>query len=195
MKKIMLTFALTAMIALPSLSSAATWTIDNAHSSVGFKIRHLFSKVDGRFNEVSGTIMFDPAKPEGGSVEVTIPVSSIDTSNEKRDGHLMSPDFFDAENHPNLTFKSSKFYKDGDNLKVDGTLTMRGIDKPVTLDVEFLGAGPGMRGGQVAGFTATTTVNRKDWEINWNRALDQGGAVLGDDVSVTIEIEANTEEG
>ena len=193
MKKIMLTFALTAMLAMPSLSSAATWTIDNAHTSVGFKIRHLFSKVDGRFNEISGAIEFDPAKPEAGSVEVTIPVSSIDTRNEKRDGHLKSPDFFDAENHPNITFKSTKFMKDGDNLKVEGMLTMRGIEKPVTLDVEFLGAGPGMGGGQVAGFTAETKINRKEWDVNWNRALDHGGAVLGDDVEITIEIEAGSQ--
>lgn len=193
MKNVMLVFVLTVALALPALSHAATWSIDNAHTSVGFKIRHLFSKVDGRFNEVSGTIEFDPAKPEAGSIDVTIPVSGVDTRNEKRDGHLQSADFFDAENHPNITFKSTKFRKDGDALKVDGMLSMRGIEKPVTLDVEFLGSGPGMQGGQVAGFTATTKVDRKLWEINWNRALDSG-ALLGDDVEITIEVEAVTSQ-
>jgi polyisoprenoid-binding protein YceI len=189
MKKLLTAFAIATLV-IPSLASAATWNIDDSHSSVGFKIRHFFTKVPGVFNTVSGQIEFDPEAIERGSVTVTIPVESVDTDNEKRDGHLESPDFFDAANHPEITFKSTKFYKDGENIKVDGTLEMRGVEKPVTLDVEFLGAGPDAWGGTRAGFEISTKLNRKDWNIEWNTVLDNGGTVLGDEVEVSIAIEA-----
>ena len=118
MKNLFIALAAVAL-ALPSLASAATWNIDGSHSSVDFKIRHFFTKVPGKFNTVTGEIQFDPAAVEKGSVMVTIPVESVDTNNEKRDGHLKSPDFFDAANHPEITFKSTKFHKEGDTINLD----------------------------------------------------------------------------
>lgn len=171
-------------LTLPALAAAETWEIDSAHSTVSYKIRHMLSNLTGSFGTLSGTIEFDPENPAAGSVEVTIPVSSIETHNEKRNAHLQSEDFFDAANHPNLTFKSTKFVQTDDGLKVEGVLNMRGVDKPVTLDVEYLGMM-----GDVAGFSVSTKLNRQDWGISWNRALDNG-ALLGDDVTVQIEIEA-----
>lgn len=183
MKKAILGLA-ALFLALPALASAETWEIDNAHSTVTYKIRHLLTNFTGSFSTVAGTIEFDPENPAAGSVEVTIPVSSVETHNEKRNGHLQSEDFFDAANHPNLTFKSTKFVQAEDGLKVEGILNMRGVDKPVTLDVDFLGTM-----GDVAGFSASTKLNRQDWGINWNKALDNG-SLLGDDVTIQIEIEA-----
>ena len=189
MKKRLVPFVLAALI-LPSLASAATWNIDDSHSSAGFKVRHFFTKVPGVFNTLSGEIEFDPQAIEKSSVMVTIPVESVDTDHEKRDTHLKSTDFFDAANHPEITFKSTKFYRIGESIKVDGILSMRGVENPVTLDVQFLGAGPDAWGGTRAGFEASTTVNRKDWNIAWNNVLDNGGTVLGDEVEISIAIEA-----
>jgi polyisoprenoid-binding protein YceI len=158
---------------------------------VNFKVRHLFTKVTGSFQEVAGTIQFDPAMPEKGSIEVTIQAASIFTKNEKRDNHLKSADFFDVEKHPELTFKSTKIEKKGEMFLVTGDLTMHGMTKPVTLEAEFLGAGPHVRpGSEVAGFTAQTKVDRKEWGILWNRALDTGGTILGDEVEILLDVEA-----
>jgi polyisoprenoid-binding protein YceI len=158
---------------------------------VGFKVRHFFSNVPGQFNTFEGKISFDPEQPEAGSVEVLIQASSVDTNNEKRDGHLQSQDFFWVEKHPELTFKSTKVEaKDDGSLHVTGMLGMRGVENEVVLEGEFLGAGPDGWGGTRAGFTASTKVNRKDWGIEWNKALDQGGAVLGDEVTIQLDIEA-----
>ncbi len=189
MKKLITAAFMAALIAVPSLAAAETWTIDGSHSSVVFKVRHFFTKVAGNFNDVSGQIDFDPEAPEKGSVTVTIPVESVDTNNKKRDEHLLNGDFLDAENHPNMTFTSTVFRPTKDGLKVDGMLNMRGVDKPVTLDVEFLGQGPGMH-GPVAGFSVTGQLDRTDWGVSWNKALDKGGAVLGEKVDIQIDIEA-----
>lgn len=178
------------VLALPTLAQAAPWDIDASHTTVAFTVRHFFTNVTGNFNQVSGKLDYDPANPTAASAELTIPVASVDTRNEKRDGHLQSPDFFDAANNPNITFKSTKATAEGDKLKIAGDLTMRGVTKPVVLDVEFLGAGPDPWGGQRAGFVATTTINRLDWDISWNNKLDTGGAVLGDDVKIEVNIEA-----
>lgn len=183
MKKAFLGLAALALV-LPALATAETWEIDSSHTTVNFKVRHILTKVTGNFESVGGTIEFDPAAPADGSVEVTIPVSSINTRNEKRDGHLQSEDFFDAANHPNLTFKSTKFIQSDSGLQLEGILNMRGVDKPVTLNVEFLGTM-----GDVAGFSASTTVNRQDWGINWNKTLDTG-SLLGDEVEILIDVEA-----
>ncbi len=192
MKRLILHSALLAVMSAPGVATASEWTIDTVHSNVTFKVRHLFSKVSGEFNDFSGTINYDPARPAQASVEATIQVASIDTRNEKRDGHLKSGDFFAAEQYPEMTFKSTKVEPDGDRLKVHGDLTMRGVTKPVALDVEFLGAGPHpmVDNGRVAGFTASTKVNRKDFGIEWNQVLDNGGALLGDEVEIMLEIEA-----
>jgi len=196
MKRLLIAFSALSLLLLPVAGLAATWEIDPSHSNVGFKVRHFFSNVPGQFTEFEGTIAFDPEQPEAGSVEVLIQASSVDTDNEKRDGHLQSEDFFWVEKHPELSFRSSRVEaKDDGSLLVTGLLSMRGVEKEVVLEAEFLGAGPDGWGGTRAGFTASTQVNRKDWGIEWNKALDHGGAMLGDDVTIQLDIEAVLQEG
>jgi polyisoprenoid-binding protein YceI len=155
---------------------------------VGFKVRHLVSKVSGEFTDFDGTFVVDLEKLGQSEVEFTIKTASIDTKNEKRDQHLRSPDFFDAETHPEITFKSSKITKiDNDSFAVAGTLTMRGVSKEITLSVDFLGEMTAM-GGTRSGWELTTTIDRMDFGVSWNRALEGGGAVLGDDVEVNIAL-------
>ncbi len=188
--KSLLTAALVAAtLALSATAQAATWTIDPVHSGVGFSIRHLFSKVPGSFDKFSGTIEYDPANPTAATVRVEIDPTSINTKNQQRDEHLRSEDFFDVAKFPAMSFQSTKVTKgEGNALSVEGTLTMHGVTKPATLAVTFLGAGPAM-GGQRAGFEATTKLDRKEFGIVWNKAFDNG-TVLGDDVSISIDIEA-----
>lgn len=182
--------ALSLAFATAASAAPATWTIDQNHSEVGFSIRHFFSKVPGNFGKFQGAIVYDPQKPEVSSVKVEIDPSSINTQNEKRDNHLRSEDFFDVAKFPTLTFVSTKVAASGDNkLKVDGNLTMHGVTKPVTLFVTFLGAGPSMNGEQRSGFEAITKLNRKDFGILWNKTLDQGGTMLGDDVDIHLNVE------
>lgn len=182
--------ALTLAVATAASAAPATWTIDQNHSQVGFSVRHFFSKVPGTFSKFSGSVVYDPQKPENSSVKADIDPSSIDTKNEKRDNHLRSEDFFDVAKFPTLTFVSTKVTSVGkDKLKVDGNLTMHGVTKPVTLDVTFLGAGPSREGEQRSGFEAKTTINRKDFGILWNKTLDQGGTMLGDDVDIQLNVE------
>jgi len=174
-------------------AAPTTWTIDPTHSNVTFTIRHFFSKVTGSFQKFSGTIVYDEANPGAGLAKAEIDASSIYTANERRDNHLRSADFFDVANHPRLTFESTKVTaSEGGKLKIEGTLTMRGVTKPVTLEGEFLGAGP-TAAGQRVGFEATGKVDRKEFGILWNKVADQGGAVLGDDVQIRIAIEGMSE--
>lgn len=186
-------FAALAMLVVASAAFAAPakYAIDKTHTEVGFDVRHFFTKVHGRFNDFQATILFDEKDPSKISVDASAVTASISTDNEKRDGHLRSADFFDAEKYPALTFKSTKVTANGKNkYKIAGDLTMRGVTKPVVFDAEFLGAGAtGM--GTKAGFAATAVVNRKDFGINWNKALDNGGMVLSDDVTLVINLEAN----
>ncbi len=192
MRRFAAAFAVALSLALASASQAAptTWTIDPNHSQVGFSIRHFFSKVPGSFTKYSGTIVYDAQKPASSSVKAEIQATSITTNNEKRDNHLRSEDFFFVEKYPTITFESTKVTPVGDGkLMVEGNLTMRGVTKPATLDVTFLGAGPSFAGEQRAGFEAVTKVNRKDFNILWNKALDQGGTMLGDDVEIRIGVE------
>lgn len=192
MRKLVSASFLALSLAFVTAASAApaTWTIDPNHSEVGFTIRHFFSKVPGNFEKFSGAIVYDPQKPEASSVKVDIDPNSINTRNEKRDNHLRSEDFFDVAKFPTLTFVSTKVAAAGEGkLKVDGNLTMHGVTKPVTLDVTFLGAGPSMNGEQRSGFTAVAKVNRKDFGILWNKTLDQGGTMLGDDVDINLSVE------
>ena len=192
------TFAVVTLLAAASQAAHAdpvTWKIDPAHTEAGFEVRHFFSKVHGVFHDVDGTIVYDAANPTASKIDATVKVASVDTGNQKRDGHLQSADFFDAEKNPTLEFKSTKIVKTGkDKYKITGDLTMRGVTKPVTFDAEFLGSSAvsveGQSWGSKAGFSATTTVNRKDWGINWNKTLDNGGVLLGDDVLVSINLEA-----
>ena len=170
--------------------AAETLVIDPVHSDASFQVRHFVSNVRGRFTDFTGTIVADPAKPETATVEFTIKAASIDTAQPGRDKHLRSADFFDAEKFPEITFRSTKVTATGKNkYDVTGNLTMHGVTKSITLPVTYLGntgAGPDAK----FGFETTATVNRKDFGIVWNKAMDNGGYVLGDDVTVTINIEA-----
>jgi len=182
--------AMLTLAAVPALA-ADTLVIDRSHSEAGFQVRHLFTNVRGRFGAFEGTIAMDPAKPEASSVRFTIDASSIDTDNTDRDKHLRSPDFFDVANHPSITFTSEKIRATGkDRYAVTGTLTMRGVSKTLTLPVSFLGIGKDPWGNERAGFSTSVTLNRKDFGIHWNKALDNGGVLLGDEVAVTVDLEA-----
>jgi polyisoprenoid-binding protein YceI len=165
------------------------WEIDASHSELTFRVRHLVSRVRGRFNQFGGTIVADPANLAGGTVNVTVQTASIDTNNERRDTHLRSADFFDAATHPTITFRSTRVEVDGRALKVHGNLTMRGVTKAVVLEGQMLEVG-GVAGKRRIGFEASTTVNRMDYGVTWNRAAEGGGVVLGDDVEISIAVEA-----
>ncbi len=191
-RKLALALALTVLV--PSLAAAVTtvYTIDKNHTLVGFRIRHWVSNVEGRFNDFAGTIQYDPQNPAASSVEFAVKAASIDTNNERRDDHLRSADFFDAEKFPELTFKSTKVVpNDADTLEVSGDLTIHGVTKQVTVPVEILGFQDLKEGNQKAGFETSFTVNRKDYGIVWDRTLDAGGTMLGDSVKITLSIEAD----
>lgn len=195
LRSVLAAFALL-VVASAAFAAPVTYTIDKPHTEVGFDVRHFFSKVHGRFNDFQGTIVFDDQDPSKISVEASAVTASISTDNEKRDGHLKTADFFDAEKFPTLTFKSTKVTAAGKNkYKVAGDLTLRGVTKPVVFDVDFLGAGAvgvgGQSWGNKAGFAATATINRKDFGINWNKTLDNGGLMLADEVTLVLSIEAN----
>jgi polyisoprenoid-binding protein YceI len=180
-----------AALAATTAGAAETFTFDKVHSDVGFQIRHFVSKVRGRFTDYDGTIVVDKAKPEASSVELTIKAASIDTDNENRDKDLRGPNYFDVEKFPEITFKSSKVTpKGGDRYDVTGTLTMHGVSKEITLPVSYLGTVDSGRGVK-AGFETAITLNRKDFGIVFNRVLDSGGTMLGDDVLISINVEAN----
>lgn len=187
--------ALTASASL-AVAAPSNWTIDQPHTEVGFSVKHMFSNARGVFRDVQGTIVFDEATPANIKVDASVQVASVDTGNEKRDGHLKSGDFFDAEKYPTITFKSTKVTKAGKNkYKVTGDFTMHGVTKTVTFDGEFLGAGDmtmgGKNNGKKAGFTATATINRKDFGMTYNAVLDNGGIMLGEDVKIELNIEVN----
>jgi polyisoprenoid-binding protein YceI len=180
---------------LPALAAAdpVTYKVDADHSGVGFSIRHFVSNVSGRFRDFDGVVKYDKANPAASSVEFTVKAASIDTANNDRDEHLRSKDFFDVQKFPTLTFTSTKVVaKDANNLEVTGNLTMHGVTKPVTIPVSLLGTVKTPK-GEKAGFETNFKLDRKEYGINWNNVLDSG-PVLGDDVKVNIEIEANRQE-
>jgi polyisoprenoid-binding protein YceI len=186
-------FALTLSIlfaALPLL--ADSYDIDKAHSEATFRLRHLVSKVSGKFDDFAGKITTDGKDAAASKVEFTIKTASVDTGNGDRDKHLQTADFFDAAKYPDITFKSTaiKATSKKNVYDVTGDFTMRGVTKRITLPVEFLGFAKDPWGNQRAGFTLSTTLNRKDYGINWNKALDNGGYLLSDDVDITVNIEA-----
>jgi polyisoprenoid-binding protein YceI len=179
---------MTTAIALPTLTTG-TWAIDPSHSTVGFSVRHLMvSKVRGRFQEFSGAITV--AEDGTPSVDAQIQVASITTDNEQRDGHLKTADFFDAEQFPTATFTSTGVRAKGEDFVVDGDFTLHGVTRPVELTLEFNGVNPGMGHGPVAGFEASTVINRRDFGISIDMPLEGGGAVVGDKITITLEIEA-----
>lgn len=185
--------SLLSLTAATAFAEPVTFEIDPTHSQIAFSIRHFFSKVPGRFNEFEGKIQLDDKDASKSSVNVNIKTASIDTHNERRDNHLRSNDFFAADSFPTITFKSTKITPGAEGkMRIDGDLTIRGVTHPVTLDAAFLGSGTMGPMGKVAGWEATTTVNRKDFNVSWDRVLDQGGTMLGEDVAITIGIEART---
>ncbi|MEJ2720205.1 MAG: YceI family protein [bacterium] len=171
--------------------AADTYTIDRTHSSVLFVVKHMvISKVKGEFNEFSGTIKHDEGDIANSSVDVTIKTASVDTKNERRDGHLKSADFFDVEQHPEITFKSKKIEKTDAGLVAVGDLTMRGVTKEVRVPYEITGTITDPRGNRRMGISAKLTLNRQDYGVSWNQTLDAGGLVVSDDVGIEIELEA-----
>jgi len=169
---------------------AGSWTIDPLHSEVGFSVRHMMvSKVRGKFTKFSGKFV-TAENPLGSSVNAEIDLSSIETGAEQRDAHLRSPDFFDTENHPVMTYRSTGIRAEGDDYVVDGELTLKGVTRQVPLALEVNGFGPDAYGGTRAGFTATAEINRQDFGVNWNAALEGGGVVVSDKVNIQLEIEA-----
>jgi polyisoprenoid-binding protein YceI len=169
---------------------AGTWDIDTSHSDVSFTVRHMMvSKVRGRFGAFSGEIVTSEDL-SGSSVTATIDASSIDTNNEQRDGHIRSADFFDVENHPQWTFRSTALRADGDDFALDGELTIKGVTRLATLALEINGFGPDAWGGTRAGFSATTTIDRNDFGVDIKMPLDGGGVVVSDKVQISLEIEA-----
>lgn len=176
-------------VAVATDLTAGTWVIDPVHSSINFSVRHLMvSKVRGSFETFSGAITV--AEDGTPSVSATIDVNSIDTRNEQRDAHVRSADFFDAEHYPTATFVSTGVRPDGDDYIVDGDFTLKGVTKPVSLKLEYNGVNPGMGQGAVAGFEASVVLNRKDFGIDMDMPLETGGTVVGDKVTITLEIEA-----
>ena len=173
----------------PAHRAPAVWTIDNSHSSVSFTIRHFISKVRGSFKDVKGTITADENAWQDAVIDVEIASASITTSQDRRDAHLRSPDFFAADSFPTIRFKSTRIERNGNDAKIHGNLTIRGVTRPVVLDGTFTGLMKAAQGDRV-GFEASTTVNRVDYGVTWNRAAEGGGAMLGDDVKVEINIEA-----
>ncbi len=173
-------------------NQTTTWAIDAGHSLAEFGVKHMMlSTTKGRFSDLSGTIVLNEANVANSSVDVSINVASIDTHDEKRDGHLKSADFFDVENHPAITFKSTKVEDEGNGkLAVTGDLTIRGVTKSVTLDTEFSGRGTSPWGSEVIAYSAETSISRKEFGLEWNVALEAGGVLVGDKVKISIEAEA-----
>ena len=178
------------LILISDAFSADTLRMDPVHSSVEFSIRHLVGRVMGRFKEFSGTIVYDEKKIQNSSVQVTIKTSSIDTENEKRDGHLRSPDFFDTEKYPEITFQSKRVIKKDGKAYAVGPLNIHGIEKEIRLPFKVLGLTRDSKGNTWAGFEAEIIINRYDFDITWNRTLEDRGFLLGDEVNVNIFIEA-----
>ena len=190
-RKLFATFALAALAAVPSFA-ADTYAVDASHSEVSFQIRHLVTNVRGRFNDFNGTINLDPANLEKSSVEFRVKAASIDTAHADRDKHLRAEDFFHAGKYPEITFKSTSIKKTGkDAYAVTGDFTMRGVTRRITLPVTYLGTARDPWGNDKAGFETAATLDRKDYGIVWNAAVDNGGVILGDDVKIAINLEAN----
>lgn len=183
--KRLLTLVVTLASFVALRAEPVTYKIDPVHSSVGFSLRHLVSKFSATFTKVDGAVTFDEAAPEKSSVEATVAIGSVNTANEKREGHLKSPDFFDEAKFPAATFKSTSWKKTGEStFEVAGDLTIRGTTKPVVFQVALLGTGPGMGGATVSGWEATTKINRNDFGVSY------GPKILGEEVTLNISIEA-----
>ena len=186
-----LLFAAVLVLITASAAQAQTWTIDTSHSGAHFAVRHMMvSTVRGDMGKVAGTVSFDGTNLAAATVDATIDVTGISTRDEKRDAHLKSADFFDVATYPTMTFKSKKVVPNADgSFKLIGDLTMHGVTKEVTLDVEAMRPVVKMANGSRTGTTATAKINRQDFGVMWSRTMDGGGVVVGDEVSVTIDLE------
>lgn len=185
-----------ATLSLPAVTLAAMYKVDPDHTSVTFQVRHLFSRVQGRFDRFEGQIAFDPKNPAAVKVTGTIDVSSINTNVAERDKHLRAKDFFDVDAHPTITFVStgaSDVDAAAHTAKLAGNLTIHGVTKPVVLDVAYLGEGTDPWGNRRAGFSAKTTINRTDFGLSWNKALETGGVLVGEEITIAIEAEGLAE--
>jgi polyisoprenoid-binding protein YceI len=181
------------------MPNQTTWQIDPAHSNVEFAVKHMmFTTVRGRFRKLTGTITADEQNPDNSRVEVEIEAASIDTGVEDRDNHLRSADFLDVQRQPAITFRSKRvqgaYKKEGDRFKVIGDLTIRGKSIEVTLDTTFEGVGKDPWGGQRAGFQATTEIDRRQWGLTWNQALETGGILVGNTIKISIDAQAVKQE-
>jgi len=195
MKNRQLALLLAGALMVGSAAFAGTeknYAIDNAHSTASFKIKHLVSKVAGSFKDFSGTFTFDEKNPKSFKGSFSIKADSIFTNEAKRDEHLKSADFFDTAKFPTLTFVAKELKSvGGKKYKLSGDFTMHGVTKAVTFDTEYLGAGKDPWGNDKVGFSATTRINRKDFGMVWNKVLDNGGILLGEEVEIDVQIEAN----
>lgn len=188
-------FVLLLSIAAPS--GATTFKVDPEHTTVLFNVRHMFTTVTGRFEKFQGKIVYDETEPTSSYVEGTIDAASIDTNVAKRDADLRSAHFFEVAKYPKITFKSTgvtDIDQAKKRAKMSGVLAMHGVEKPIVLDVQFLGRGKDPWGNERAGFHAATTVNRKDWGLNWNEVLETGGFLVGDDITIEISAEGLAEK-
>ena len=168
-----------------------TYVLDASHSQLGFVARHaMVTKVRGSFNDVAGTATLDGANPSASTLSVTIQAASVDTRSEGRDAHLRSADFFDVENYPEITFTGTEFAVDGDVITVTGDLTIKGVTHSVSIPFESQGAATDPLGNQRVGFEGSVVVNRKDWNLNWNAALEAGGVLVSEKVSLEFEVSA-----
>lgn len=171
--------------------STTKWVLDPTHSEIGFKVKHMmFTNVSGKFNQFEATAETEGDDFETAKIHFSGDASSISTGNEDRDTHLRSGDFFDAENNPKLQFESTSFTKkSADSYELKGNLSIRGVSKPIVLDVEYGGIGQDPWGNTKAGFSATGKISRKDWGLNWNSALEAGGVLVSDEVRLVIELQ------
>ena len=173
-----------------SLALAGTYQVDLDHTNIGFRVKHLMvSKVRGQFGKFQGSFDYDEKTHILGQIQTVIQVDSVNTDNEKRDNHLKSPDFFDAQNHPKMTFTSEKVNRSGADYEVIGTLSLKGVSKKITLKGELTGVGKGFKGEKRAGFEARGMINRKEFGLEWNKTLETGAVVVGDDVELILEVE------
>ena len=172
--------------------ASSTWKIDPSHSAIHFSVRHMVvSKTRGRFTRFGGQIVFDPAHPAASSVEVTIEPASVDTADAQRDAHLKSPDFFDVEKFPQASFRSTSVEDlGGDKLRISGELTVHGVTRPLSFDAVFEGSAKDPWGGERAGFSGSLSLDRREFGLQWNKALETGGVLVGDKVELSLEVEA-----
>lgn len=172
-------------------STTTVWQIDPSHTGISFTVRHMFTKVRGRFTQFSGEIVTDGSSQTNGSVNIVIQADSVDTNDAQRDGHLRTNDFFGSDENPTITFRSTQVTpRGGNDFTITGDLTIRGVTRPVSLAAEFDGSGKTPFGTEAASWTAKTEINRKDFDLNWNAPLEAGGFLVGDDVKIEIDVEA-----